>query len=126
MSLWARILIGMVSLLFGISFLMTAIDPNGIIENDIIAYGMSAFCFVIATACFFEQSRPITLRLIGLIIFIASISYVINSFQSQNFPQAIICFLVWGIPSGYITIMGKYPSWGKATQVFNSKQNKRK
>lgn len=124
MSIGSRIAIGAVALLCAAGFFVTALDPSGLPAGAFIFYGMAAFCVVIAIACFFPQSHPITLRLIGIMIFCAYIAYVSDSFRTPNLGRAIVGFLVWGIPSGYLAVMGKYPSWGTGSEPFNAKQNR--
>lgn len=123
MSKGSRIAIGIVALLCAIGFFMTALDPSGLPAGASVFYGMTALCVTIAIACFFPKSHPITLRIIGATIFFLYADYVINSFRSQNFGRAIAGFFIWGLPSGYLAIAGKYPSWGRAGEVFNSEQN---
>lgn len=124
MSLGSRIAIGIVALLSAVGFWMMALDPSGLPAGASVFYGMAAFCVVIAIACFFPQSHPITLRMIGAMIFCAYIGYLHTSFGTQNLSQAMMGFLVCGIPSGYLAIMGKYPSWGRGSEAFNAKQSK--
>ncbi|MBP0031973.1 MAG: hypothetical protein J7524_02250 [Roseofilum sp. Belize BBD 4] len=40
--------------------------------------------------------------------------------------RAIVGFMVWGIPSGYLAVMGKYPSWGAASAGLNPKDDQSK
>jgi asparagine N-glycosylation enzyme membrane subunit Stt3 len=121
MSLGSRIAVGAVALLCAAGFFMTALDPSGLPAGALVFYGMAGFCIVIAIACVFPQSHPVTLRLIGAIIFLA---YVSDSFHTQNLGRAFVGFLVWGIPSGYLAVMGKYPSWGKGSEGFTGKRKK--
>ena len=125
MSLGARIAIGVVALLCAFGFLITALDPSsGLPAGPLVFYGMALLFVVIAIACFFPKSHPITLRIIGTVIFIAYVLYVLDSFHNQNLGRAILGLLVWGLPSGYLAIMGKYPSWGKGAVAINSKPRK--
>lgn len=122
MSFGSRIAIGVVALLCAAGFLMTALYPSSLPAGSVTCYGIAAFCMIIAIACFFPQSHPITLRLIGAMIFCTYVAYVSDSFRNQNLSRAIVGFLVWGIPSGYLAVMGKYPSWGTGAEAFNAKQ----
>ncbi|MUG96883.1 hypothetical protein F7734_32895 [Scytonema sp. UIC 10036] len=125
MSIGSRIAIGVVALLCAAIFLMMALSASSSPPaGAFFIYGIVAFCVVIAIACFFPQSHPITLRLIGIIIFCAYVAYVFDSFRTANLGQAIVGFLVWGIPSGYLAIMGKYPNWGTGSEAFNPKRNR--
>lgn len=127
MSQGSRIAIGIVALLSALGFFITALDPEGLPAGATEFYGMAALCVIIAVACFFPQTHRVTLRIIGTAIFCGYVVYVYDSFQTQNFARAIRGFLFWGIPSGYLAIMGKYPSWAKASAGLNAKQkNNRK
>ncbi len=124
MSFGSRIAIGIVSLVCAAGFLMTALHPSGLPAGAFVFYGMAAFCVVIAIACLLPQSHPLTLRIIGAMIFCAYVAYVSDSFRTSNLIRAMVGFLVWGIPSSYLAIVGNYPWWGKASQGFNTKQNR--
>ena len=126
MSIGSRIAIGVVALLCAAVFFIIALDPSSLAAGAFASYGIAAFFIAIAIACFFPQSHPITLRLIGIIIFAIYVAYVYESFLTQNLSRAVVGFLVWGIPSGYLAVMGKYPSWGTGSEAFNAKQNKNK
>lgn len=123
MSKGSRIAIGIVALVCAIGFFMTALDPSGLPAGSNVFYGMTALCITVAIACFFPKSHPITLRMIGATIFFSYADYIIDSFHTQNLVRAIAGFFVWGLPSGYLAITGKYPSWGKVEEVFNAEQN---
>lgn len=116
MSFGSRIVIGGVALLCAAAFLMTALDPSGLPAGAFPFYVLAVFCVVIAIACVFPQSHPVTLRLIGAVIFLAYAAYVSDSFNTKNFGRAFVGFLVWGIPSGYLAIMGGYPPWGRGSE----------
>ena len=109
MSIGARIAIGVVALLGAVGFLMTAFDTSGLPVGPPFFYGMAALFVVIAIACFFPKSHPITLRIIGTAVCCAYIFYLVDSFGSDNFGRAIIGFFFIGIPFGYMAIIGKYP-----------------
>ncbi|HLO52172.1 MAG TPA: hypothetical protein VK211_27480 [Kamptonema sp.] len=126
MSKGSRIAIGIVALLCALGFFMTALDPSGLPAGANVFYGMTGLCVTIAIACFFPKSHPITLRIIGATIFFFYAYYVIDSFRNQNLSRAIAGFFIWGLPSGYLAIAGKYPSWGKAGEVFNSEPNNKR
>ncbi|MEO0378611.1 MAG: hypothetical protein AAF329_29270 [Cyanobacteria bacterium P01_A01_bin.17] len=119
MSLGSRIVIAAVSFVCALMFFLTALDPSGLPSGALVFYGMAAVCVIIAVACLFPKSHPVTLRLIGGLILSAYVIYVFDSFQTQNFTRAVVGFLVWGLPSGYLAVTGKYPSWGKGAAGFN-------
>jgi hypothetical protein len=124
MSIGSRIAIGVVSLVCAAGFWMTALDPSGLPAGSFVFYSMAAFCITIAIACFFPQSHPVTLRIIGAVIFFAYVAYVADSLHTQNLGRAILGFLVWGIPSGYLAVVGKYPSRGMGAAGFNAEHNR--
>lgn len=100
MSLGSRIVIAAVSLVCALMFFLTALDPSGLPAGAIVFYGMAAVCVIIAVACLFPKSRPVTLRIIGGLILSAYIAYMVDSFQTQNFARSVMGFFVWGLPSG--------------------------
>jgi hypothetical protein len=122
MSLGARIAIGLAALLAAAGFLKSALHPAGMPAGSLGFYGMAVFCVIIAMACFFPKGHPLTLRIIGTAIFLAYIAYVSDSWHTRNMMRAIQGFLIWGLPSGYLAIMGKYPFWGRGAAGFNANQ----
>lgn len=125
MSLGARIAIAAISLVCALMFVLTALDPSGLPAGALVFYGLAAFCVIIAVACLFPKSHPITLRLIGALVCSAYIVYMVDSFQTQNFGRAAVGFLVWGLPSGYLAVAGKYPAWGTGAAGFNGADAKK-
>lgn len=125
MSIGSRIAIGVVSLVCAAGFFKTALAPSGLPAGAFVFYGIATLFVVIAIACFFPQSHPVTLRIIGATIFCTYVWYVVASFPTQNLSRAIIGFFVWGVPSGYLAIAGKYPLWGKGSQGFNANHRRR-
>ncbi|CAN5899520.1 hypothetical protein BH23PLA1_BH23PLA1_41020 [soil metagenome] len=101
----------------------------GMISGDLLAagawpfYGLAVFCVVIALACLSRSSRPVTLRLIGLVIFLAYGFYIYDSLGDLNILRAIAGLCVWGLPSGYLAIRGIYPTWGKGSAAFRTESN---
>ncbi|MDY7016043.1 MAG: hypothetical protein SVX43_21080 [Cyanobacteriota bacterium] len=109
MSKGSRIAIGIVALLGAVGFFLTALDPSDFPAGPPVFYGLAAVFAIVAIACFFPKSHPVSLRLIGAIIFAAYVGYIIDSFQTQDFGRAVVGFIVWGVPSGYMAISGKFP-----------------
>jgi hypothetical protein len=124
MSLGSRIAIGIVSMLAAGGFLISAMNPATVAATPIIFFGLAAFCGVITMACLFPKSSPVTLRIIGIVIFGTYAFYIYSSLHTDNLSRAIKGFFFWGIPSGYLAIMGSYPSWGKGTAGFNANKKK--
>lgn len=122
MSMGARIAIGIVALICGFGFFLTALDTSGLPAKPAVFYGMAILCVIIAIACFFPKSHPLTLRMIGAVIFFAYVAYVVDSFRTSNLFRAIAGFIVWGIPSGYLAIKGEYQFWGTGSEGFNKRQ----
>lgn len=85
-------------------------------------YGLAAFCGLIALACLVRGSRPMTLRIIGAVVFLAYVFYAYDSIGDRNFFRAIAGFVVWGLPAGYVAIWGRYPVWGRASAAFRSEE----
>jgi hypothetical protein len=126
MSFGSRLAIGIVAILGAIGFLKTALNPVGVSAPSIVFHGMAALFTFVAIACFVPKSHPMTLRIIGSAIFFASASYVMSSFGTDNFGRAFQGFSSWGLASGYLAIVGKYPSWGKGAAGINAKNHHRK
>jgi hypothetical protein len=120
MSPISRSLIGIVALIGAIGFLLTALDPSGLPATSLVFHGMAALFILIAVACFFPRSHPLTLRVIGAAIFFAYGSYLVSSFDTPNFSRALRGFAIWGMPSGYLMVVGNYPIWGKGAAGINS------
>ncbi|MBE9117797.1 hypothetical protein IQ249_18010 [Lusitaniella coriacea LEGE 07157] len=124
MSRGSRIAIGVVALLCSLTFLFSAINPDSSIPaGPPVFYGLAILCFIIAIACFFPKSHPFTLRIIGATICVAYTAYLLDSIGSPNFFRALMGSFVFGIPSGYLAITGKSPTWDAISEGFKSKQN---
>ncbi len=85
-------------------------------------YGLAAFCIVVATACLVRKSRPVTLRIIGAVIFLTSAYFTYRSYGEKSFIHLLIGLIVFGLPSGYLAIFGKYPNWGAISGAFDSQK----
>ena len=119
MSLGSRIVIAAISLISTLMFFLTALDPSGLPAGPLVFYALALICLIIVVACLFPKSRPVTLRMIGFVIFSAYVYYLFDSFQTKNFTRALLGFWTWGLPSAYLTIKGGYPSWGKGAEGFH-------
>jgi hypothetical protein len=82
-------------------------------------YGLAVFCFVTAVACIDTNSRPITIRIIGITIFLVSAGGFFMNPRGANILRALEGFFVIGLPFGYMAITGNYPQWGRASAAFN-------
>jgi hypothetical protein len=119
MSRGARLTLAIVTLLSAVGFFLTGYFLGAELPaGSWPFYGMSAFCGVIAVACLAQSSRPLTLRVIGSVIFLSYVIYAFDSFGDRDFLRALIGFVWWGLPSGYLAIWGEYPTWGKLAPAF--------
>ena len=124
MSRGARIVVAIVTIVGAFSFaLIGAFLGPALPAGSWPFYGLSAFCAVIAIACLVRNGRAITLRIIGSVIFAAYVVYAIVSIGNANFDRALRGLLVWGLPSGYLAIVGQYPWWGHVSEAFRSKDS---
>lgn len=119
MSRGACITVAIAMLLSAVGFMLTGI----FLGADLPAgswpfYGAAMFCVVIAIACLSKASRPVALRIIGTVIFLTYVDYVYDSIGEENLRQAIVGFFWWGLPSGYLTIWGQWPTWGRWAAAF--------
>ena len=99
-------------------------DPKGL-------FVLAGFAFCVCFACFFPSSRPITMRLIGVCLLFSGFMCLYLSIISPDKSttlQALIFTTLLGAGGGWLTLTGKYPSWGAGGAYFefirkaNSKQ----
>lgn len=83
-------------------------------------YGFAVLCALIAVACLVRSSRPVTLRIIGSVVFVAYVVYAYASIGDKKFARAVAGLFAWGLPGAYVAIWGKYPWWGKGAGAFGS------
>lgn len=86
-------------------------------------YGLSVFSAAVACACLVSRSRPITLRVIGAGIFAAFLFTAVNGYFKEAPVKAVGGLVVFGLPCAFLTITGKYPTWGRVSAVFNGTKN---
>ena len=89
---------------------------------------LSLFCIVGALACLVPASRPVTLRVVGGVVFLTFLVYLIEmavdgpllsrSKSTPSLVNAIAGFSVFGLPGGYVAIKGYYPRWGRSSDAF--------
>jgi hypothetical protein len=85
------------------------------------AFAAAGFWAVVAVACLAPRTRPVTLRVIGAAVFGFYAAYVVVSFDSKNVLLSLVSLVgctVFGIPSVYVLVRGRYPSWGLAARAF--------
>ncbi|MEO0376771.1 MAG: hypothetical protein AAF329_19560 [Cyanobacteria bacterium P01_A01_bin.17] len=111
MSAGSRIIIAAIASVCAAGFFLTALDPNGLADSYAF-YGCAVFCVVVAIASLSSKSHPITLRMIGTIIFYGYLTHVGSSLTHGHLGRALIGLLVCGLPAGYLAIQGKYLRWG--------------
>jgi hypothetical protein len=116
MSRGALLAIGIVCLLGAAAFVACGIVFGPKAGNGLLPFfGMAIFCGLITTACFFETGRGLTVRLIGLVIFVVYFVYLITSGTIESF----LGFIVFGLPAGYVAITARYPNWGRGSSAFD-------
>ncbi len=119
MSAGSRIIIAAISMVCAAGFFMTALDSSGLPADPHTFYGLAAVCVIIAIACLSPKSHPITLRMLGTIIFCGYMGYVGDSIHNGNFGQALLGLVFCGLPAGYLAIKGNYPTWDNLSQNFH-------
>jgi len=105
LSPFSRILLGLFSGLFGVAMIVTAPDT----DKAIFFYIFGGFCFLICFACIVKgKARQFLGSIIGVFIFLLSISYLINetiggpflsgSRSEPSVANAIAFLIFFGIP----------------------------
>jgi hypothetical protein len=119
--------------LVALGFAGVAWFVNGLEGTRAISVGMailSAFSGLGAIACLVPASRPVTLRLVGGVVFLACLGYMIEmllrgpvlgkSRADQSLVNSIFALVAFGLPAGYVAIRGRYPSWGRHASSFGA------
>ncbi|MCL1468509.1 hypothetical protein [Argonema galeatum] len=107
------IILGILSILAGISLIVQGreILVTRPPENPSLFYwgtaGLVGLCAIIAIFCFFPQSHPFTLRIIGAIGLVSTIYYLYDSFHNHKFAQVGTALLFWLPGSIYLILKGK-------------------
>jgi hypothetical protein len=139
MSRGATIMLGSTLLLLALGFAGVAWFTSGLDGQRASTIGMivlAVFCLVGALACSSAASRPVTLRLIGATVFLVFAAYLIEmamkgpvfgkTRSEPSLASAIVAFLVFGLPAGYIAFRGLYPNWGRHAAAFGGAEPKMK
>lgn len=106
-------ILGILAILSGISLIMTGRDivANRPPEKPILFYTggimFVGLCGLIAITCFFPQSHPITLRILGFIGLISCIFIIVDNWHHPNLGQLGLIFLFWLPGSIYLIITGQ-------------------
>jgi hypothetical protein len=106
-------------------------------QNAWICYAFAGLCFLIAVACVPGRHEAIVGRTLAGAACAFSVSYLVyehyhpgvHTGQSSADPQnALLLFLLWGLPSGIYAAFGKAPSFGRLgrTMVKIKEANDRK
>lgn len=125
----ARRILGSFALLFAAIFVYSEqLAPS---KAPVLAYGLAAFCGLIALACFSRIWRGPAVRIIGLIVFLAYVSYLAyellrepaKPYAGRSEPHwlnATMGLILFGLPGLYVAVRGKYPAWGRGAKAFHS------
>lgn len=139
MSQGARIFLGVTILLLAAGFLalvpfMKAVSPQA--GPGMAICGL--FCGLVAVACFSKASHPLTIRLIGGVVFLVCAFYLgsevlqflsakeglakTHDMSQPSLRNSLIFMLLVGLPSGYAALKGRYPTWGILAAAFGGKE----
>jgi apolipoprotein N-acyltransferase len=119
MSAGARVTLAIACTLIGASFaILAALSGDTFEGGPLPFYGLAALCALVALACLVPQTRPVTVRLIGGVVF-ASCAWLLYSHAEGDMRGALAVFVVCGPPAGYAVVMGTNPPWGKGSVVFH-------
>ena len=116
LSPFSRIMLGLVSGLFGVVMLIIA--PG--MSKPLAIYAFGAFCIVIALMCIFTgKVRNYLGRVIGAIVFLISVFFFVNEVMDGKFISfrksepsvlnAVFFFFAFGFPGIWFAIKGKFP-----------------
>lgn len=121
-------MLGSFALLFAAIFVYSEqLAPS---KAPFLTYGLAAFCVLIAVACFSRTRRGPAVRIIGLVVFLAYVSYLVYELLAEptkpytdrsepHWLNAIMGLIVFGLPGLYVAVRGIYPAWGKGAKAFN-------
>lgn len=121
MSSCARVIIGMACGFSAIIFTLLAFGTSPA-ENPWVPGILAVMCYAVCATCIPGKHVKVTSRIIGGVGLFFSIAYIVAEILSPtpqrghsdpNLWYAILFFLVWGIPSGFVMIYGFYPKWGE-------------
>jgi hypothetical protein len=133
MSRAARVTLGIILALLACGFL--AVSKNMRELPDMRAAEIGMFVFAIfsalgALACLVTTGRKLVLRIIGGAIFLACCWYILSTLMAgqlvsgkrsqPSFVNAVMLFLLVGLPAGYVMIKGGYPRWGSHAAAFGA------
>lgn len=126
MSLGSRITIAVIGFIAAGLFGYVAI--SGIIEqNTWLIWVLALVCLLISLAAIPGRHAVIAGRLLAGILFCIMAGRLVvailpalqhHAVDGREMKDAIKLFLIWGLPSGFVTIFGFYPRWGKYGEAF--------
>jgi hypothetical protein len=132
MSRSARWILGGFALCFAFSFWLASASTGA--KPSRLEQLLFCFCVLIAVACFSRYLRGMALRLIGGLVFFASVWYLAMELKTKppnlysghfgpSIMNSLLFMLVFGLPGLHVALRGHYPKWGKGAQVFRSPQS---
>jgi hypothetical protein len=130
MSRAARWVLGAFSAFFAL--VLVASERMASSKAPVLIYLVTLFCVAICVACFSSKLRSGAIRLIGAMVFLATVSYLVDElatepakkYSSHSEPHwinAIFALLMFGLPGIYVALRGTYPSWGEGASAFKGK-----
>ncbi len=130
MSRGARWVIGVFSGLFAL--MMFYSERTAPSNAPIVGYLVGAFCVAITIACFSKVLRSPAVRVIGAMVFVATVAYLVDELLTEpgkrysgtsepHWLNALFALITFGLPGLFVALHGVYPKWGKGSQVFRGK-----
>lgn len=123
MSAFSRWTIAVFCILGTIGLVVVCIS-SGVEPGQQRAFGvLGVFLMLIAVACFPGPGRAVAVRLLGATVFAVCVGYIFTESRHplpaiQNYRRsepnpinAVIAFLLFGLPGGYVALWGKFPRW---------------
>lgn len=127
MSRGARWTLGCFAMVFAACFLEATWSAPS--KSPILDVLLPMFCTLIAMACFVQGWRGPAVRIIGAIVFVATVCYLV--FELVNAPRkpytgssephwfnAIRALAGFGLPGLYVAVRGVFPAWGTGAVAF--------
>lgn len=132
MSAISRWIIAIFSLLGAVMVAKLPLGEEVTTQQRVTQWGVAGFCVLIAVACFPGRGRAVAVRIIGAAVFVACVGYIFDQWKlpvdllhsqrsDPNIINAVVAFLTFGLPGGYVAVTGKFPRWTMLGEKLHKK-----